>query len=337
MEDKTLQLKKKLLICGSLAFDELFFYSGEINEHLSQKSGSPLYVNIRAEGPVLRRGGCGGNVAYSSTLFEIPSAILSWIGSDGENYLNFLKKGGVDTSTVILAKGKSTPRAILLSDKIEDQFLIFSTQKAPENWSLPVSDNFLLAVVTAGVPESTIGIISYLKRRKIPFIIDPGKFIMDIPAGDLLWCIEGSDTLVLNSYEKELLLSQTGKKWREILQMTKRVVETRGAEGAVIETHSRREKVPAAHPAALKDPYGAGDAFLGGYAAARYLGYQDNWAARIGTVCASFAIEKEGTQAYSFTFPDFILRIGRTHGQPETALKDMYNKRGLPYPGDRRD
>ena len=162
-----------LLVFGSLAYDEIYRYDGAIRDHLPDRSDSSLYLNIRAHGPDIRRGGCGGNVAFTLAGLGIPVRLSSWIGHDGDEYIKHLRHRGVDTGSVIKDDSASTPRAVLLSDRKNDQVLIFSTQHTLKGWRLPGHSDAILAMITAGIPEKTEEITSWLSVRNIPYIIDP--------------------------------------------------------------------------------------------------------------------------------------------------------------------
>jgi|GEM_PF-1700995 len=319
-----------LLICGSLAYDELFSYSGCIQDHLTNQKAAPLYVNIRAHGPRVRRGGCGGNIAWTTAQFSIPASVFSWVGGDGGEYIRFLSTHGLDTSQIVIDSEKSTPRAILLSDNKQDQFLLFSSQEIPSGWKTLKPENCSLAVVTAGVPEKTSEIVHVLKEKKIPYIIDPGKFILDITREDLLYCINGADTLVVNRYEKELLIKQMEMSWIDLSASVRCAIVTEGEKGSIVATYSGKERIAAVMPSSLRDPYGAGDAFLAGYCAGRLLEYTPEWAARIGSVVASFAVEIDGAQEHTFNADAFMKRLESAYGKPKKSLSEAYFSVGLP-------
>ena len=81
-----------VLVAGSLAYDQLFFYVGEIRSHLPPSTDEALYVNLRAQGPIHRFGGCGGNTAYTLSLLDVQTSLCSWLGEDGKRYLDYLRE-----------------------------------------------------------------------------------------------------------------------------------------------------------------------------------------------------------------------------------------------------
>ncbi len=59
----------------------------------------------------------------------------------------------------------------------------------------------------------------------------------------------------------------------------------------------------------VKDPTGAGDSYRGGLISGLISGKDIEQSARLGSVCASFAVECYGTQEYSFTAEEFDQRL----------------------------
>lgn len=309
-----------ILVSGALAYDYIFLYSGKIRDHLPSNSESSLYLNLRARGPFRMWGGCGGNVAYNLALLGAPTRLTSWVGKDVKEYLKRLQDLGIDTSEVFIQNEFLTPTGILLVDSQEDQILFFGEAESPISWPLPSMAGVELLVVTAGIPSRAIEIMQASRSAGIPFVVDPGKFIMDISPELLVKSIEGADSLVFNEYERDLLVRRTGHSWTEILSMITVSVTTMGSEGAVVEVSFERERIPAVKPVKVVDPNGAGDAFLGGYSFGRFRGFSPEWSVRIGAVAASFAIEAKGAQGHQFTLKAFEKRLRENYGELEQPL-----------------
>ncbi len=69
----------------------------------------------------------------------------------------------------------------------------------------------------------------------------------------------------------------------------------------------------------VADPTGAGDAYRAGMLKALHAGLDMETAAELGAVCASFCIEKYGTQEHTFTKESFAKRYETAYG-PLPAL-----------------
>ena len=335
-------MAESILVHGSLAYDLFFYYPGSVEDHFV-KGSKQLYLNVRAIGPVKQFGGCAGNAAHTLRLFGLEPAISSWVGTDGEPYLEKLKARGIDVSQVHISEKENTPTAVLMKDSGEHQWVIFGEPEDPVTWRLPGLDTVGFAVITSGMPERTFNLIEHLKAENIPYIIDPGKMIADIPLDALVSCIEDANYLVLNRYEFELLAETTGFPPAKILSFPRTTIITDGTSGAAIYPQSQpgdpadpaavksgnrvsgkgeigpgvpSAKVPAIPNIGAIDPYGAGDAFLAGFAAAVVRGAKAVEAGRAGSVAASFAVETKGSQNHKFSEADFTERYRKYFDRP---------------------
>lgn len=163
------------------------------------------------------------------------------------------------------------------------------------------------------MPERTFELIKILYSHQIEFIIDPGKMIADMPKEDLATCIETAAYTVLNRYELALLGESLSESETSVLSRMNNAVITDGSSAIKVYTKELIREKP-------EDPYGAGDAFLGGFSAACFYGGKIREAARTGAVAASFALEQKGTQNHRFTPSQFIERYKQTYRDNPSLL-----------------
>lgn len=303
-----------ILVSGSLAYDEVFIYEGEIRNHLPPSRDASLYVNLRAQGPFRRFGGCGGNTAYTLSLFGVQATLNSWLGEDGDRYLSYLLGLGVDVSNIPMLQDRATPAGALMVDRRGDHILFFGDPGRDLDLPLPDIDGLTLAVITAGVPGSMLGLLKSCREAAIPTLVDPGKIIMDVDAQALLRAIEGADTLVLNDYERDLLVRQSGISFKRIASSVGTVVITSGPEDITLHVGKNTVSIPPAKPREIKDPNGAGDAFLAGYSFGWLKGLIPEECIKIGSTAASFALEATGTQGHHFSTNLFSKRFEHAYG-----------------------
>jgi adenosine kinase len=126
--------------------------------------------------------------------------------------------------------------------------------------------------------------------------------------------IMGAEILISNDYELELIVRSTGVTQADILAETAVIITTLGEGGSVIRTPDGETHVPAVTAAGVVDPTGAGDAYRAGLIKGLATGADLLHAARMGAVCASFAVEKHGTQTHAFTSSEFDERFRRDFG-----------------------
>jgi adenosine kinase len=115
--------------------------------------------------------------------------------------------------------------------------------------------------------------------------------------------------LVGNDYENKMIEKMTGWNKKSLLKKTKIMLTTLGGRGSIIKTSQKEEIcVEACRPKKIVDPTGAGDAYRAGLLLGLEKGYNLRMCGRLGSVVASFAIEKYGTQEHHFSHREFIRR-----------------------------
>jgi adenosine kinase len=130
-----------------------------------------------------------------------------------------------------------------------------------------------------------------------------------LDAKDLIQAIEGSRVLISNDYELDLIMSKTGLDRQSLLGRTRTIIVTLGAAGSKVFTPDREITIPPVTPRKVEDPTGAGDAYRGGLLSGLAKGRDIEHCARMGSVCASFAVECYGTQEYTFSAQEFNERL----------------------------
>ena len=92
----------------------------------------------------------------------------------------------------------------------------------------------------------------------------------------------------------------TGYSPHEVAELTKALIITRGAEGAVIYSSNKQYSIPVAKAEKLVDPTGCGDAFRAGllYGLMNDLDWEST--GRLAALMGSIKIEHHGTQNHAF-------------------------------------
>jgi adenosine kinase len=130
-----------------------------------------------------------------------------------------------------------------------------------------------------------------------------------LDAKDLVQAIEGCRILISNDYELDLMMSKTGLNREALLRRARAIIVTLGESGSQVITPAGEIRIPAVKPNRVEDPTGAGDAYRGGLISGLVRGREIEESARMGSVCASFAVECYGTQEYRFTLEEFNERL----------------------------
>jgi len=145
----------------------------------------------------------------------------------------------------------------------------------------------------------------------IPYIFDPGQSLPAWEPARLLECIDGSQILISNDYELELIMSKTACDREKLTRLTGAVITTLGEKGSRIYSRDGDIMIPVVKPDKVVDPTGCGDAYRGALIAGLKRGKALREAALMGSVAASFCVEVYGTQDYYFTVNEFNARMAR--------------------------
>ena len=133
-----------------------------------------------------------------------------------------------------------------------------------------------------------------------------------LDAKDLVRAIDGCRILISNDYELDLIMSKTGLEKEDLLGLAGTIIITLGEHGSqVSHAGGRNRDHPARQARKVDDPTGAGDSYRGGLISGLVQGKDIEQCARMGSVCASFAVECYGTQEYRFTPDEFAERLNR--------------------------
>ncbi len=108
-------------------------------------------------------------------------------------------------------------------------------------------------------------------------------------------------------------MRKTGLNREALLDRAKAIIVTMGELGSRVFTPEREISIPAVEPRKVEDPTGAGDSYRGGLLSGLIHGKDIEQCARMGSVCASFAVECYGTQEYRFTLDEFNQRLHAGH------------------------
>ena len=205
-----------------------------------------------------------------------------------------------------------TASAYITTDRADNQITGFNpgAMKYPSSLDFDtLNPQETLVIVSPGNLEDMISYPRACKARGIDYIFDPGQSLPMLDAKDLTQAIDGSRILISNDYELDLIMSKTGMNKESLLGLTRTLIVTLGAQGSRVTTPDREINIATVTPRQVKDPTGAGDAYRGGLLSGLAKGRDIEHSAKVGSVCASFAVECYGTQEYTFSPPEFSERF----------------------------
>jgi len=308
----------KILVSGSVAYDRIMDFPGKFADHILPEKIHILNVCFVVDSLKEKFGGTAGNIAYNLALLGEKPLVLAAAGKDFERYEAWLSKHGLPLSGIRYIEEELTAGAYITTDMSGNQITGFN----PGAMKYPSLQQFeglnpreTLAIVAPGNVEDMITYSRSYKQDKIPYIFDPGQQISVLSGEQLVEMVTGSELLISNDYELEMIIQATGLGKDDLLERTKAIISTLGENGSLLRSQEDEVAIHAAKALQVVDPTGAGDAYRAGLIKGLVMGKELAEAARMGTTCASYAVECYGTQEHSFTNEGFWARHLATFGE----------------------
>lgn len=305
-------MKRNIIVCGSLAYDRIMGFPGYFHEHILPEKIASLNVCFQVEGVQEKFGGTAGNIAYALTLMGERPFISASVGRDYHGYFEWLKKNGISTELIRVVDEELTPSCYLTTDLSNNQIIAFNSG-AMKHTSLLDFDKLdprqTILIISPGNLDDMVSYPRECKARGIDYIFDPGQSLPMLNGKDLVEAIEGSRILISNGYELDLIVSKTGLDKKALLSLTGAVITTLGDLGSTVHTLGNEIGIPTVKARQVLDPTGAGDSYRGGLLTGLVQGKPIDHSARMGSVCASFAVECYGSQEYTFAMEEFDERF----------------------------
>ncbi|HLD01473.1 MAG TPA: carbohydrate kinase family protein [Patescibacteria group bacterium] len=310
---------KNILVLGSVAYDYIMDYPQTFAEHILPDKLHELAISFTLNRLSKTFGGNGGNTAYTLSLLGQTPTLLSSVGSDDfSSYEAHMQKYGVDLQFVQKIPDEHTSTAFIMTDKNNCQITGFYEGAGAYNKNISLPNPKQYAIFTI-LPSTISAMMKFVReaRDKIPYIYSPAQEITQLSKEELIEGIIGAEVLLVNDYEIELIIKATGMGKEALRNAVKVLVTTLGKKGSIIETKDEIIEVGIVPAETVKDPTGAGDAYIAGFAA----GYSSNQLSlevcgQIGATAATYAIEQYGTQTHNFTKDEFSKRFEATFHKP---------------------
>lgn len=298
----------KVIVSGSLAYDRIMNFPEYFSDHILPDKIHVLNVCFQVEGVTENYGGTAGNIAYALKLMGETAHISATIGNDHHRYFEWLGQNGISIEGIKVITTELTAGAYITTDKADNQITGFNPGAMKHSSGLDFSTlaaTDTLVLVSPGNLDDMIAYPRNCRTAGIPYIFDPGQALPVLQAEPLLSAITGAKILIVNDYEFDLILDKTGLKKEELLGRAETTIVTLGEAGSMIYAADGETKIPVCPAKKVVDPTGAGDAYRGGLISGLVNGRSLEESARLGSICASFAVECYGTQVYHFTATEF--------------------------------
>lgn len=249
-------------------------------------------------------GGTGANVARIASSLGVPTSLASHVGDDfPKEYMDALRKSGIDTTDMVKVRGKRTPFVIMISDAGHNQIGFVEQGAVLEQDKLPVRthtiDSSRFVHIGTGRPSYMVKVAKRARAKKKMVCFDPAQELHYVYTPQTFKAVlELCDGLFVNTSElqraKEYLNLEEDA---ELLSYVKMLVVTMGGEGSKVLTSDDEVLVGSVQPDQVIDTTGAGDGFRAGFYAGLSKSLPIEECAWMAASAASFVVESVGAQS----------------------------------------
>jgi adenosine kinase len=283
----------RILICGSLAYDDLGFFT---------TPWAPTLRNVKLERLDRGFGGCAMNIAYNLAGLGHEAVPLVYAGDDYlGDYVRHVTAAGISEAGIFVLPGTPSARGIVLTGSDGVQFTAFYPGPSGlERWHQDLEElltgaAFAAAVVAPDLPEKMVGCARRLQH--LPLLVwCPGQYAEMLSADEVGAVLEATQLLVVNRHEWDAICSRFPGE--QAVRQVRHVIVTDGPGPVTILPAGETVLVPAQRDQEANDPTGCGDAFVAALVDALLRGADATAAVAAASGLAGRCLGYVGAQAH---------------------------------------
>ena len=305
----------RVLVSASIAYDLIMTFPGSFKDYILEDKAHVLSISFLFDSLVRKRGGIGGNIAWSLALLGERPALVGAGGSDFAEYRDAIEAVGVDTRLVLDVPDVLTGSSFMMSDRTGNQIAGFypgASDRAAQISLASIAGGAVLGIVSATAVEVMNQHGAEIAASGTKLVFDPAQQVIAMPGDDLVAGFERAWMVVGSDYEHGIMTSKTGWATGYLADRVPVVVVTLGADGSRIHAGGQTWDIPVAPADPLIEVTGGGDAYRAGLLKGYLLGLPWDVAGRMGSLSAVYAVEKQGPQEHEYTPEGFVARFDTT-------------------------
>ena len=291
-----------IIVTGSIAYDDIMVFPGHFKDHFHPEKLHQINISFAVGSLIKHIGGTATNISYNISRYTQKKIyVIGAMGADHETITQFYKKNSIDFSGSYIDSKLYCSTGKVITDISDNQIWGFYYGAAEKgnlvDFSPYAKDAF--GVISANHSNAFLHAQKYFIENTIPYLYDPGMSLTWISDNDLREGIEHAQILVGNDYEIAQMTRRLKCSVQDFVQKGIAVITTLGATGVRYEDKEDTFQVNGYMVKRLIDPTGAGDAWRGGFVAARFERKSILESSKIANALASFAVESAGTANHS--------------------------------------
>lgn len=316
-----------IVISGSLAYDHIMTYPGSFQDHIIPGKVYVLSVSFLFDSLRKHRGGVAGNVAYNFALLGEQPALVGAGGSDFTEYRAACQALGIDTSHVVDVPNELTGSAFMTTDMAGNQIAGFYPGASSYAEQISVSElaqNAIFGFVGPTTREAMQRHAREFGESPCRLIYDASQQVVSLSPEELREGIESAWGVIGSDYEMAVIEQKTGLSVADLVDRVAFVGVTLGSQGSRLWYQGVQAEIPAVPAEPLSDPTGGGDAYRAGVFKGLALGLPLELAGRMGSLSATYAVERHGTQEHSYTAREYVDRFDRAFPELTGAIDEAW-------------
>lgn len=269
-------------------------------------------------------GGCSVNIACALAKLGYKAMPCIRVGEDCEElgFVKFLEECGVPTDALSVVENETTSNCYLIEDAEFNHVTIFYPGAMDGKYAAPMKSEFFenagVGVITVASREDNIEFFKRCREVNLPLVFGM-KADLDAFPHDFLWEILCyANILFTNESEKRTIEQEFGLADITELFCSGRaevIVVTLGSDGSLCfektEEGFKQSRLPVMPCKNIVDATGSGDAYMSGYLYGYLQGRPPTECCAMGSVQASFVLEKAGCLTNLPTAEQFAQRFDK--------------------------
>ncbi len=310
-----------IAVTGSIATDHLMRFPGRFSEQLLADHLQKVSLSFLVDDLVVHRGGVAGNMAFAMGVLGGSPVLVGAVGTDFDEYRQWLTSHGVNCDGVLVSKSAYTARFVCTTDEDMAQIASFYPGAMSEARDIKLADIISrtgtadLVIIGANDPEAMFRYTEECRALGLAFAADPSQQLARLSGEEIRRLIDGATYLFTNDYEWDLLLQKSGWSEAEVMKQIQLRVTTLGENGVDLVgrdgTFIHVDVVPETHK---EDPTGIGDAFRAGFLTGRDAGLSLERAAQLASLVATLVLEAPGPQEWTWDRSAALQRLSDAYG-----------------------
>ncbi len=303
-----------LIVTGTIAYDHIMDFPGSFSDHILPDQLHKINLSFIVKTFAKRRGGTAGNVSYSLGLLSAPHLLFSVAGNDFPEYRKRFEELDIDLSQVSIDSSQPSSNGFAMTDKTNNQIwgYFYGASEGIEKLKLnAIAKSGDLVLIGPSGASGSMSMVRQCIDLKVDYMFDPGFILTQVSDEDLKLGVTHAKMVIGNDYEIELIKKRVPE--FESLKKNKITITTLGEKGATIEENGETISIDPCKPSEVVDPTGAGDSWRSGFLARYEKGLSLLECGQLGSVVASFVLEKYGTQEHEFSKASLEERYRQTY------------------------